>query len=138
MRHIVTSTFIATALVLITPLAGRAEFTAGPGMRVNAVNATVFEVVSRGAAKGIEYWCAAGDYAQRGLGASWNADIYIARGLGQSVTTGKRSAVQFTIDPGAAGVVPAPASLSLNDLVVGERMSVRKAYGKCNTPTGRL
>ena len=87
----------------------------------------------RGTAVGPTYWCAAADYSQRGLKAAWTAKIYIARGLGPSVTTGRRSAVQFTLDPKAAGVTPTPPSLSINALKTGDSLSVQQAFTYCNT-----
>lgn len=133
-----------TIAVLIAGIAGLATmaeastFTARSGARVNPVNAAVFEVIPRGRSSGQAYWCAAGDYAQRALRAPWTATVYIARGMGQSVTTGRRSAVQFTLDPGAAGITPAASSLSLNSLKPGENMSVQQAYSYCNVPPSRF
>jgi hypothetical protein len=128
-------TLAVAALSAIPAQAG--SFRARNGATVNTVNAAVFEVVPRGTAAGPSYWCAAADYAQRGLRAAWTAKIYIARGLGPSATTGRRSAVQFTMDPQAAGVTPTPPSLSINSLRAGDSMSVQQAASYCNTDLGR-
>lgn len=125
---IVMSAIIGVGLAL--PHAAQA-FTSKLGARVNPVNAAVFEVVPRSSGDGQLFWCSAGDYAQRSLGASWRDTIYIARSRAPSETTGRRSSVQFTLDPQAAGITPAPSSLSLNSLNVGESMSVQQAFGFC-------
>lgn len=118
------------ALFLALPEYGEA-FTSRGGARVNPVDAVVFEVVPRTGGSGKAIWCGAGDYAQRALKASWQARVYVARERGPSVTTGRRSAVQFTLDPQAAGITPAPASLSLNAFKLGESMSVQQAFEFC-------
>ncbi len=121
---------LAAALALVIPSVGSA-FTSKRGAKVNLVNSTVFEVVPSNGGDGQVFWCSAADYAQRELRASWNAQLYIARGRGPSVTTGRRSAVQFTLDPQAASVTPIESSLSLNSLKAGENMTVRRAYDFC-------
>ncbi|MDK3075473.1 hypothetical protein QO034_20570 [Sedimentitalea sp. JM2-8] len=128
-RHL--SGAIALAILLVgAPGAGDA-FTSRSGARVNPVNQAVFEVVPRSSGNGPIIWCAAADYAQRALKAPWQARVYVARGRGVSVTTGRRSAVQFTLDPAAAGIVPNGTSLSLNSFAVGDSMSVQQAFGYC-------
>ncbi|WP_424986492.1 hypothetical protein [Microbulbifer sp. S227A] len=126
----IASFALLTGLALALPQTGEA-FTSTLGARVNPVNSTVFEVVPKSSGDGQVFWCSAADYAQRELGASWRDKIYIARGRAPSVTTGRRSSVQFTLDPQAAGITPAPSSLSLNALKVGESMSVQEAHGFC-------
>ena len=108
-----------------------ASFTGRNGIRVAPVDNTVFEVILRRSGGGAQYWCGAADYARRVLKVGWSSKIYIARGLGPSVTSNRRSAVHFTVDPGAAGVTPIPPSLSLNALKVGDNMSVQNANNYC-------
>jgi len=131
---------VALMVALLPALAPdtASAFSGKRGTRVAQVNNAVFEVVARSSGSGPEYWCGASDYARRALGAGWKTEIYIARGRGTSVTTGRRSAVQFTIDPGAAGVTPAPPSLSLNSLKVGDHMSVQQGNTYCNMPPVRF
>jgi hypothetical protein len=131
-----TGALVAVAMIGALPLAAQA-FSTKKNMQVNTMNTEVFEVVSSGAAKGYEYWCAVGDYAQRGRGLPWKANIYVARGLGQSETTEKRSAVQFTFDPQAAGVTASASYRSTSDLFVGDNMSVQQAVSQCQTLSGR-
>lgn len=132
----VKGAIVSAAVFGALPLAAQA-FSAKKNMQVNNMNPQVFEVVSSGAAKGYEYWCAVGDYAQRGRGMPWKANIYVARGLGQSETTGKTSAVQFTFDPQATGVVISATYRSTSDLLVGDNMSVQEAVSQCQTLSGR-
>lgn len=125
----------AVALLALLPLLvpdAALAFSGKRSTRIAPVNKAVFEVVARGSGTGYDYWCGASDYARRALGAEWSATIYIARGRGTSVTTGRRSAVQFTLDPDAAGITPVPPSLSLNALKVGDNMSVQQANTYCN------
>jgi len=120
------------ATVLITSIPVHADaFTGRRGARVNQVNANVFEVVPRNSGNGSDFWCAASEYARMERGAGWRDRIYISRGRGVSETTGRRSSVQFTLDPVAVGVTPIDPPLSINQLKVGESMSVQQADGYC-------
>lgn len=128
-RRLFGVALIAGLSVMVADFAD--AFTSRHGTRVNPVNANVFEVIPRSGGSGAMFWCGAGDYAQRELGASWQARVYIARGRAQSETTGRRSAVQFTLDPAAVGVTPIQPSLSINSLKVGDNMTVRMAFEFC-------
>ncbi|MBK0326913.1 hypothetical protein I5535_06345 [Rhodobacteraceae bacterium F11138] len=121
---------LLTGMAMLQPVLANA-FTARNGARVNPVNAAVFEVVPRGGGGGGLYWCGAADYAQRALKAPWQARVYIARGLGPSETTNRRSAAQFTLDPQTAGVTPSAPSLSINALKVGDSMTVQQGFAYC-------
>ncbi len=124
-RHLATALVTATLALPSTADA----FTTRHGARVNPVNDAVFEVVPK-SGSGTDIWCAAGDYAQRGLGAPWSARIYVVRGRGPSVTTNRKTAVHFTLNPSRVGVQPAQ-SFSLNGFKVGDSMSVQQAFGYC-------
>ena len=76
------------------------------GARVYALDANVYEVVGNSGGGYRLFWCGAGEYARRVLGASWSARISVVRGLGPSQATNRRSAVHFTLNPGAVGVTP--------------------------------
>lgn len=108
-----------------------AAFTGRNGTRVAPVNDAVYEVVLRRSSDGAGYWCGAADYARRVLKTGWSTTIYIARGRGPSVTTDRRYAVHFTIDPTAAGITPIAPSLSLNALNTGDNMSLQNANTYC-------
>ena len=124
-------------LVTISPRPADA-FNGKFGVRVAPVNDVVFEVVPRSSGSGPIFWCGAADYARQVLGAGWKTTIYIARGRGQSETTNRRSAVQFTLDPSAAGITPTGQSLSLNALKVGDNMTVQQANHYCTMPPSRF
>lgn len=122
----------AVALLVATLQPQTADaLTTRNGVRVNPLNAAVFEAVPRSSGSGTIVWCAASEYARRALKASWQTEIYVVRGWGPSETTGRRSAVQFTIDPSAAGITPAPGSVSLNNFKTGDSMSVQRANSFC-------
>ena len=106
-------------------------FTAPNRLNVNPVDAAVFEVIGKPGSTGADYWCAAADYAQRKLRVPWKSELYIARTRGPSVTSGRKSAVHFTLDPGAAGISASGPSLSLNALRTGDHMSVQLAHTYC-------
>jgi len=109
------------------------------GSKVNAVNDVVFEVVGQNsAASGQEYWCGASEFARRALKAGWRDQIFLVRGRGPSETTNRKSAVQFTLNPQAAGVSPAEASLSLNAMNPGENLTVQRAHQYCSAIPGRF
>lgn len=119
-----------SALILMLPeLASAAPV--GRNMRAYPVNDAVFEVIARTAGGSNDYWCGAADYAQRVLGAPWAAQIYVARGRGPSVTTGRRTAVQFTLDAATAGVTPRGKDIVLSRLQPGDHMSVQQAKLYC-------
>lgn len=130
MKHVVTVCAMAAATITALPDPADA-FTARNGVRVNPVNAAIFEVIPRGSGRTNDFWCAASEYARRALGAGWKTRVYIARGRGESVTTGRRTAVQFTIDPQAAGVTPLDGGLFTSGLTVGDSMSLSQADGLC-------
>lgn len=110
-----------------------AAFNGKGGTQVAPVNNAVFEVVLRGNSRNAgAYWCGASDYARRALKAPWSAKVYVARSWGPSVTTGRKSAIQFTLDPAAAGIQPRSPSLSLNKMPVGDNMSIQQANMQCN------
>ncbi|AHD01488.1 hypothetical protein [Leisingera methylohalidivorans] len=105
-------------------------------IRVNPVSDGVFEVIPN-TGNGYLFWCGAADYAQRSLRVSRNSMLHITRGLGRSETTGRRSAVQFTLDPDLAPAAPAGGYGSVNSLQSGDTMSVQEALGYCFIPFGR-
>ena len=124
------------AVLLSLPVPAEA-FSARRHMRVYPVNDAVFEVIAPTAAVAGDYWCGAADYAQRALGAVWNARIYIARGRGPSVTTGRRTAVQFTLQPAAAGVTPIGPVFAIDRMTPGDNMTVAQALTFCDQQPAR-
>ncbi len=133
MKPIFSVPVALAAALLALPIAAQAV-PAGRNMHVNPVDSAVFEVIATTAAPGGDYWCGAADYARRVLGAPWIARIYIARGRGPSVTTQRRTAVQFTLQPEAAGVQPLDPVFVMNMMKPGDNMTVAHALSFCNQP----
>ena len=126
MKHFALSLF---ALSLAAP----ASANMAKDWEVNPVNDVVYEVVSEGAYSGAAFWCAAGEYVERALKKSPRTEIYIARKAGASVTTNRRTAAHFTLDPAAAGITPAEIGGDINELVVGGHMQAGQARNFCST-----
>jgi hypothetical protein len=82
----------AVALLLAIPVQGAAS-----GLPVRAVDATTFDVLYRGEASDHDFWCAAGNYAARKLGAKSATRVYRIseppRRAGQGI--------RFSLDPAA-------------------------------------
>ncbi|MGV6847712.1 MAG: hypothetical protein ACWA5A_04970 [Marinibacterium sp.] len=109
--------------------AARSGFSA-PQSRVYQIDANTFEVVGNSGRGARLYWCGAATYARRELGASWQDKVTIARTLGPSAATGRRSAVQFTLTPEALGITPI-SSPTPNAFAVGDTMTVTSGNGFC-------
>ncbi len=137
MRRMIVALLAATAGLTVFASVADA-FSGRRGTRVNQVDAKVFEVIARSAGSSGDYWCGAGDFAQRALGAPWTARIYILRGRGASATTGRRTAVQFTMDAAAAGAPPADNGFFTNTMRPGDSMSVQQAQTYCLQPPMRF
>ncbi|WP_291729501.1 hypothetical protein [Leisingera sp. F5] len=121
----------AAGLTCLSAIPAAADaFTTTRGVRVLPVNDTIYEVVPRGSGGTWDYWCAAAEYARRVLDAGWMDRFYVVRGRDVSVTTGRRSSVQFTLYPKRSGVEPKTGWLSLG-FRPGESMSVQQGYGYC-------
>ncbi|UWQ93371.1 hypothetical protein K3727_13185 [Rhodobacteraceae bacterium M382] len=124
----------------MTMATSASAFSTRDGARVNQVNDVVFEVIGRSTASSAQqFWCAASEYARRALNAGWTDRVYLVQGRGQSVTTNRRSAVQFTMSPQAAGITPIENnSVRLNSLKPGESMSVQQANLYCSAIPDRF
>ncbi|WP_298932696.1 hypothetical protein [uncultured Ruegeria sp.] len=127
MKQIIVSATLAAFAFSIPATADAAP----NGYRTEPINSTEFEVIPRARQDTDGYWCAAADFARRKLGAGWQQRIYVLRGYGPSVTTGRRTAVQFSLKPPAGGV-PQQSSFITVGFPVGYSMSVQGANGRCN------
>lgn len=116
----------AALMVLSLPVTVSA---ARNGFQTEAISNTEFEVIPRARRDVDGYWCAAADFARRTLGAGWQQRIYVLRGYGPSVTTGRKTAVQFTLK--APANVGQQSSVSVG-FRPGDSMSVQGANGRCN------
>lgn len=129
---------LSAAAFLLPDLAGAVS--TARNTRTLPANGGVFEVTARSAAGAEVYWCGASDYARRVLGADWSAEIYVVRGRGPSVTTGRKTAVQFSLDPVPAGPGDSGALAVLDDMPFkllnrirpGDHMSVELARIYCD------
>ncbi|OBY24449.1 hypothetical protein [Leisingera sp. JC1] len=127
MKNLITAALLACASG--APAAAD-TFVANRGVRVLPVNDYVYEVVPGRSGGTWDYWCAGAQYARRVLGANWTDRYYVVRGRDVSVTTGRRSSVQFSLHPEQAGVQPKTGWLSLG-FRPGESLSVQQGYGYC-------
>jgi len=122
---------VIAALSVALPTSALA-FRAINTLDVNRVDKNVFEVVGRPGVIKDDYWCGAGDYLRRELQLPWKTKIYVVSGIGRGVTTGARSAVQFTLNPEAVGITPYEASWVGDVLTVGYARSVTAAFHHCD------
>ncbi len=125
MKQIMSYTMAALVLLNVPAVA-----TAAPnGFQTEPISSTEFEVIPRARRDVDGYWCAAADFARRSLGAGWQQPIYVARGYGPSVTTGRKTAVQFSL------AAPANAQQNMGISVgftAGQSRTVQSANGLCN------
>ncbi|WP_158964646.1 hypothetical protein [Chachezhania sediminis] len=118
------------AAAIIAASAGAAM--AASNYTANQINPNVFEITARNSGDTAGIWCGASRYARDTLKASWQARIYVARTMGTSQVTGRKGAVQFTLDPAAVGITPITSSPSLNSFVVGDSQTIQMARKFCN------
>ena len=127
MKKGMTCAAYAAVVLCSTASASFARF----GYQTVAMSQTEFEVIPRGRTDVDGYWCAASDFARRTLGASWQQRLYVKRGYGPSETTGRRTAVQFSLTP-PAGVPQQSSGVFSAGFQPGFNMSVSAANGRCN------
>lgn len=131
MKPVLKSLAVIAAFSVALPTAALA-FRAVNTLDVNKVDKNVFEVVGRPGAIKDDYWCGAGDYLRRELQLPWKTKIYVVSGIGRGVTTGARSAVKFTLNPEAVGIIPYEANWVGDVLTVGYARSVTAAFHHCD------
>lgn len=126
---------LSFAIVLAGLLAGcgveNDYFRTTRGERVFALENGVFEValMDQGYLPG--YWCNAADYARRALGAGWSDRVYVYRGLGGGVVSGRAHSVLFTLTP-PASPPPQGSIVRVNAFKTGQSLTVRSAESQCN------
>lgn len=119
---------LAGMLALMPGLAG--AWTAENRHKVELVSETVFEVVGRPGSGGQEFWCAAGDFARRVLGAGAAQRVYLVRGPAPAQTRHWNRAVLFSLTPPVDGDLRTMATLSVTR--VGDNLNATMAQGYCN------
>ena len=125
--NIVFKIFLATSLAILPSFAG--AWTAPNDHKVAAVSDAVFEVVGRPGSAGQEYWCAAGDYSRRVLGARANQRVYLVRGPAPAQTRNWNRAVLFSLSP--PDNAQSRAMLFLSVKRVGDNLSTAAAQQYC-------
>ncbi|OIQ33962.1 MAG: hypothetical protein BM559_08755 [Roseobacter sp. MedPE-SWchi] len=120
------------AAALVAPVTAEA-FTIPGGVRVNPVNDQVFEVIPKSSGSFEEIWCGASEYARRVKGAAWQDLVYVVQGRSTSVTTGRKTAVQFSLSSEVAGKsLPSPQGWLALGFKPGNRMTVQSARSYCD------
>lgn len=133
-----TARFSSLAVVLLVTLVATAasarEMGLRNGIRAQAVSNSVFEIAPRGGSGVQEFWCGAGEYARRALGAKGGETLYVVGGIGQGQVINRKSTAQFSLLPpsqaqGASGRQGrwGPA--------LGDSMTVSQARGRCRPVT---
>ncbi len=115
---------LAVLAVLVVPAAAR-EFRAENRMTVAPVGDGRFEVSGQPEIGARDYWCAAGDYGQRGLGLPITARLVVAAPYEKA-----RRTVVFDALPDAAPQFRAIV-IGLSIRGVGASLSVGQARGFC-------
>lgn len=106
------------------------------GSQVYALDGGRFEVVPEIGSYGGAFWCGAGEYARRALGAGWTSRVYVSRGMGEGVAVDRKSTVIFTLSP-VASAAPPPVILRENRFRPGDSMSVQDAESRCSARSTR-
>ncbi len=119
---------LAATLAMILPSAALA-FRAFNRMEVLPVSNGVYEVVSEVGAGPTNYWCGAGDYAQRVLGAGSTDRVYIWQGIGPSVNRPGKKSVQFSLTPPPGADTSTGYSVNVDR--PGDNMNVSMAQNYC-------
>ncbi|MEP2533393.1 hypothetical protein [Shimia sp.] len=105
------------------------------GVRVNPINEAVFEVIPIPASVEEQFWCGAGEYARRVLGAPQNAQVYVVSGVGPGLTMQTKSAAQFSLSPQASGASGVQGTWGPR---LGDNKFVGDASRKCNRDPNRF
>ena len=126
MKHL-TALTVAAALALAPGWS--AAWRAMNRQEVLPVSNSVFEVVARAGSGPADFWCAAGDYAYRGLGTPAVQRVYVWRGIGPSVNRPGYKAMQFSLTP-PPGADTSP-SLTLSLRRIGDNLRAASAQQYC-------
>ncbi len=135
MKRFATNSIAALSLMALVgcQTGGSAAFTARNGVRVNPVNSDVFEVIARPNGRKSDFWCGAGSYASRQLGAPDNALVYTVGGAGRGVTMNSPDAALFSLKP-PEQVSGATGRAGNWGPSVGQANSVGRARNSCAPP----
>lgn len=95
-----------------------------------------FEVISQPGDAGVQFFCAAGDYADFKLGARSVDRVVLVGPVGPAVTRSGRSAV-FKLVPGQTPNTPSRSGITINMRKAGENLSVAHARFLCESQSER-
>lgn len=121
--------FFLLALAIAMSPGAASAWTAFNRHEVFPVADGVFEVIGEVGSGAADYWCAAGDYAYRGLRTRSGQRVYIWRGLGPSATRPGSKAVQFALRPPPGADTEPSLTLSVHD--VGDSLRAAAAQQYC-------
>ena len=127
MARIVFAGLIAVVIALPTVVAAWWSFNRH---EVFPVADNAWEVVSEVGTSAADYWCAAGDYAQRVLRVPAAQRIYIWKAIGPSVNRPSRKAVQFSLTPPPGADTSTGYSLSVKR--AGDNLARHSAVWYCD------
>ncbi|MCV6597699.1 MAG: hypothetical protein OIF40_11545 [Mangrovicoccus sp.] len=105
-----------------------AVFSAKNGFVVHPIGEGRFEVIARGSSAANGYFCAAGDYARRRLGAMPADRVIVVDPVGPAVNNPGGKSAKFTVVPSGTG----SSSISPNVNRVGQSMSIAHARTLCD------
>lgn len=126
--NVMQKVFLCVSLALLPSLAG--AWTAENRHKVALISDSVFEVVGRPGSGGQEFWCAAGDYARRVLGAAAAQRVYLVRGPAPAQTRNWNRAVLFSLTPPSGANLEPGITLSVNR--IGDNLNATLAQSYCN------
>jgi hypothetical protein len=123
---------LVAGLLALSGCVSTMAFTAQNGVRVHPVNEEVFEVFARPNGRQSDFWCGAGSYASRELGAPDSAPVYAVGGAGRGVTFDGPDAAQFALKPPSqvSGATNRPAKRGWGP-EVGQSTTVGSARRSC-------
>jgi hypothetical protein len=122
---------IGLALAVATAPAAAWAYRASNWLVVNSVGGDTFEVISSAGTSPAQFWCAAGEYAFRRLGAASNQRIYLSRARGSSQSAPGRTAVTFSLTPPAGVDTEAAKGITLSTTRIGDNLSTAFATQYC-------
>lgn len=134
--NLLVKTLAVVAICSSALPAAAQEYRAVNTLYVNRVDKYVFEVIGRPSANREDYWCGAGDYVRRVIGAPWKTKIFVVSGISRGVTTGAKSAARFTLHPEEVGIEPYEAGWISDTLTIGYSRSVTFAFDRCHRRPG--
>lgn len=118
---------LATAALLLPAVAS--AWTAWNRLEVQPLKNGVYEVISDVGSGPVQFWCGAGDYGMRVLGAGATQRIYIWEAIGPSVTRPGRKAVQFSLTPPPGADTSTGYSLTVKR--AGDNITAAMAQNYC-------